>query len=474
MRIILIDDELNIRRTVVPVLKGMGHDVVAAANSRSAMQELEKDTFEVALLDLRLGEENGLDLMGKLLKAQPRLAVIVTTAFATIETAVEAMRQGAFDYLAKPYTPEQLQQALMKVSRTRQLENKVAELESRVSAEAPSPILESVEPVMQKVYELAFKAASTPATILVLGESGTGKSVLARAIHQRSPQAERPFVTVSCPSLSRELLESELFGHVKGAFTGAVQDTFGKVAAADGGTLFLDEIGELPLEIQPKLLRLLQDKEYERVGETKLRRANVRLITASNRDLEQAVKSGQFREDLYYRLNVISIRMPSLRERPGDLPRIAQEWLRFFGNQVGKELTDFTPAALHALQTYSWPGNLRELRNVIERSTILAEKKEIDITDLPENLHRPSSSGVSVGSKTSLEELEAEHIKRIIMSTPSLGEAAQILGIDPATLYRKRKRMGMHSGPKKESGEQTPSAQNDDDEDHHDTPANVV
>jgi NtrC-family two-component system response regulator AlgB len=450
MRIIVIDDELNLRRNIVPVLKGMGHEVSAAGNSRSALQEFERETFDVALLDLRLGEENGLELMSKLLKAQPRVAIIVTTAFATIETAVEAMRQGAFDYLAKPFTPEQLQQTLVKVARTRQLENRVAELESRVSAEAPTPILDSVEPVMQKVYDLAFKAAATPATILILGESGTGKSVLARAVHQKSPQAERPFVTVSCPSLSRELLESELFGHVKGAFTGAVADTFGKIAAADGGTLFLDEIGELPLEIQPKLLRLLQDKEYERVGETKLRRANVRLITATNRDLEMAVKNGQFREDLYYRLNVISIRMPSLRERPGDLPRIAQEWLRFFGQQVGKELASFTPAALQALQTYSWPGNLRELRNVIERSTILAEKKEIDLSDLPENLHRPSSSGVNVGSKASLDELEAEHIRRIIASSGSLGEAAQILGIDPATLYRKRKRMGLPSGTRRQ------------------------
>jgi len=184
------------------------------------------------------------------------------------------------------------------------------------------------------------------------------------------------------------------------------------------------------------------------------------------------VKNGQFREDLYYRLNVISIRMPSLRERPGDLPRIATEWLRFFANQVGKDLTGFSPSALHALQTYSWPGNLRELRNVIERSTILAEKKEIDLNDMPENLHRPISSGVSVGSKASLEELEAEHIKRIIMSTPSLGEAAQILGIDPATLYRKRKRMGMHPGPRKQGEEDTP--QSSDDEDHHDAPANVA
>ncbi|HMJ88610.1 MAG TPA: sigma-54 dependent transcriptional regulator [Candidatus Acidoferrum sp.] len=451
MRIIVIDDELNLRRTIVPVLKSMGHEVAAAGNSRSALDQFEKDTFDVALLDLRLGEENGLELMTKLQKAQPRCAMIVTTAFATIETAVEAMRQGAFDYLAKPFTPDQLQQALMKVARTRQLENKVAELESRVSAEAPTPILDSVEPVMQKVYDLAFKAAATPATILILGESGTGKSVLARGIHQKSPQADRPCVTVSCPSLSRELLESELFGHVKGAFTGAVSDTFGKVAAADGGTLFLDEIGELPLEIQPKLLRLLQDKEYERVGETKLRRANVRLITATNRDLEQAVKNGQFREDLYYRLNVISVRMPSLRERPGDLPRIAQEWLRFFGQQVGKDLASFTPEALQALQTYSWPGNLRELRNVIERSTILADKREIDLSDLPENLHRPSSSGVNVGSKASLDELEAEHIRRIIASSSSLGEAAQILGIDPATLYRKRKRMGLPSGTRKPS-----------------------
>jgi NtrC-family two-component system response regulator AlgB len=273
MRIILIDDELNVRRTVVPVLKGMGHEVVAAANGRAALQELERETFDVALLDLRLGEENGLDLLSKLLKAQPRLAIIVTTAFATIETAVEAMRQGAFDYLAKPYTPDQLQQALLKVARTRQLENKVAELESRVSQEAPSPILESVEPVMQKVYDLAFKAAATPATILIMGESGTGKSVVARAIHQKSPQADRTFVTVSCPSLSRELLESELFGHVKGAFTGAVSDTFGKVAAADGGTLFLDEIGELPLEIQPEAApSFAGQRSTSASAETKLRR----------------------------------------------------------------------------------------------------------------------------------------------------------------------------------------------------------
>ena len=240
------------------------------------------------------------------------------------------MRRGAFDFIPKPFTPEQIRQVLQKIVRTRSLEQRVRQLESQLADESPEIDLTSLEPAVQRVLEMAFKAADTTATILILGPSGTGKNVLAREIHRRSAQRERPFVTVNCPSLSKELLESELFGHVKGAFTGAVQDTFGKVAAAEGGTLFLDEIGEMPLEIQPKLLRLLQDREYERVGEARPRQAGVRVIAASNRNLAEEMKAGRFREDLFYRLNVITVALPGLHERPADLLRLAGNYLVFF------------------------------------------------------------------------------------------------------------------------------------------------
>jgi NtrC-family two-component system response regulator AlgB len=275
--------------------------------------------------------------------------------------------------------------------------------------------------------------------VLLLGESGTGKSVLARAMHQRSQRRGGAFVTVSCPSLSRELLESDLFGHVKGAFTGAHADTLGKVAAADGGTLFLDEIGELPLEIQAKLLRLLQEREYERVGETKPRRANVRVISATNRDLSQAVADGKFREDLFYRLNVISLRLPPLRERAVDIEKIALNLLPFFASHSGKSVGSFSPDALEALRQYAWPGNLRELRNVIERAVILSNGEAIETEDLTDTIE--ASAEIRLGGKLTLEEVKAEHVRRVITNTRTLEEAAAVLGIDPATLYRQRKKL---------------------------------
>jgi NtrC-family two-component system response regulator AlgB len=390
------------------------------------------------LLDLRLSQESGLNVLEEILRISPKTSVVMMTAYASIETAVEAMRRGAFDYLPKPCTPEQVRQVLGRIERTQQLERRVVELESRLGAESPEIDLTTQSPVMQKTLDTAFRAADSEATVLILGESGTGKSVLARAMHQRSPRRRGAFVTVSCPSLSRELLESELFGHVKGAFTGAHMETHGKVAAADGGTLFLDEIGELPVEIQAKLLRLLQEREYERLGETKPRRANVRIISATNRDLSQAVATGTFREDLYYRLNVISLRMPSLRDRTVDLEKLAQTQLQFLSAHSGKAARRFSPEALDAMHNYTWPGNLRELRNVIERAVILSAGKEIVPADLVDTIQPVSE--VRLGGKVTLEQIEAEHIRRVVANARTLDEAAQILGIDPATLYRRRKK----------------------------------
>jgi two-component system, NtrC family, response regulator AlgB len=415
------------------------HEVATASTAQEALRRMEAGPFQVILLDLKLQQDSGLDLLAEILRRDPNTSVVIVTAYASIETAVEAMRRGAFDFLAKPCTPEQVRQVLEKIERTRRLQNRVLELETRLSAESPEVDLESEAPVMEKALNIAVKAAASDATVLLLGESGTGKSMLARAMHERSSRGKAPFVTVSCPSLSRELLESELFGHVKGAFTGALVETVGKVTVAEGGTLFLDEIGDLPLEIQAKLLRLLQEKEYERVGDTRSRRADVRIISATNKDLGPAVTAGRFREDLYYRLNVISIQIPPLRDRSADLPRIAEKQLQFFSRRSGKPAFSFSPEAMQAIRAYSWPGNLRELRNVIERAVILAESDRIEPSDLGDIAQ--GTTEFRLGGRASLEEIENEHIRKVLANSRTIDEAAHILGIDPATLYRRKKRL---------------------------------
>lgn len=444
MRALIIDDEESIRQTTGVLLEGMGHEVVRVENRATALKQLDKGPFDIAFLDLKLDGESGLDLLPELLNSHPHMDVVVCTAYASIETAVEAMRRGATDFLPKPFTPEQVRQMLSKIGKKRKLEGRVVQLEDRLSADWPGADLNTSEPAMQKVLALAFKASATPASIMILGDSGTGKTVLARAIHERSPQRDHAFVTISCPSLSRELLESELFGRVKGAYTGALSDTWGKVSVADGGTLFFDEIGELPVEIQPKLLRLLQEKEYERLGESKTRRANVRVVAATNRDLEQAVRDGRFREDLFYRLNVITLRLPPLRERLGDLKRIADGYLRFFASQCGKRFDGFSADAEQAMRQYAWPGNVRELRNVVEHAVILAGGDQIEPEDLPDKLNqtiqRQNGSSVQVGMQISLDQLETEHIRRVIAQSSTMDEAARTLGIGRSTLYKKTRK----------------------------------
>ncbi len=292
---------------------------------------------------------------------------------------------------------------------------------------------------MKAAIDVVERAAATRATVLILGENGTGKSQLARHVHERSAVADGPFITVSCPSLSRELLESELFGHVRGAFTGAVKDKWGKVEAARGGTLFLDELGELPAELQPKLLRLLQERAYERVGDTKTRTADVRVVAATNRDLAAAVKAGTFREDLYYRLNVIAVTVPPLRDRPADLARLAQVFLHFFAEESGRTVRTFSAPAWSAIRAHGWPGNLRELRNAIERAAILAAGEQIELADLPTEISATRTAAVELGGMVALDAVEQEHVRRVIARSVKLTDAAAVLGIDIATLYRKRK-----------------------------------
>ena len=359
------------------------------------------------------------------------------------------MRRGAVDFLEKPFLRAQLHRVLARVRQFHQLNQNIERLEREVTdtkSQNPELLLDFSSPQMRAIMEVLARAARSPASILLLGESGTGKSALARVVHQQSLLHDHPFVTVSCPSLSKELLESELFGHVKGSFTGAVKDRWGKVKAATGGTLFLDEIGDLPLEIQPKLLRLLQEREYERLGENITRTADIRVIAATNRDLKKRMADGAFREDLYFRLNVIAVEVPPLRNRPGDLLRLAGHYLRHFAGQCGRSVTGYSPEALARIHANRWPGNLRELRNAVERAVILCKQDLIQAEDLPLDPGGNNQDGPAApqpGDLISLEKLEDFHIRKVLERTSSVAEAAQVLGIDDGTIYRRRKKMGL-------------------------------
>src|SRR5580692_3609807 len=416
MDFLVIDDDKTFRDATCFLIEDEGHYAEGVDSGQIGMTWLKDEKYDAILLDMNLGNENGLDILPQIQKQYPQIPVVIITAQGSIQTAVEAMRRGASDFLEKPFQRDQFVTVLARIQRLGKMGQQIKRLEQEVSetrAQSIEPIFDFTTPAIKNAMDVLLRAAKTPASILILGESGTGKTVAARVVHQNSHLAEKPFVTVSCPSLSKELLESELFGHVKGSFTGAIKDHWGKVRAADGGTLFLDEIGDLPIEIQPKLLRLLQEREYERLGENVTRQANVRIIAATNRDLKKRVAEGAFREDLYFRLNVITVEMPPLRSLDSDVVRFAEHYTKFFAAQCARKIEGFSPEAVACLRAYSWPGNLRELRNSIERAVIMARHEKIIPADFPADMYQ-NKAGVSgsadsvaqVGSLISLEKLE--------------------------------------------------------------------
>jgi len=447
MKLLLIGDERKNRRMFS---WGFASDPyrVRMAHSRPMVDAaITAESFQAACIDLKMQDDNPAAILEILRRRVAELPVVALVGPDDLDGMAAVKRLGVSAHLVTPFSIESLQEtlkahALPESPSVLLPERSVAETVDAGEVPAAPTKVSTEDDASRRMLELAMRAANSQAAILILGETGTGKTQLAQMIHQHSALRNKSLVTVNCPCLSHELLESDLFGHVRGAFTGAVQDTWGKVAAAEGGTLFLDEIGDLPMALQPKLLRLLQDKQYERVGETNPRRAHVRIVAATNRNLKREVAAGRFREDLYYRLNVISVEVPALRSRPAQILGAAQSFLDGICRQLGKPIPELTEAARRGLTAHSWPGNLRELRNVIERAAILSSATELGPDDFPGVLAAGSAPQPQVGAPVSLHALETAHIQMVVASSSSLEEAARILEIDKSTLYRKRKQMG--------------------------------
>ena len=443
LSVLILDDEPLARDALEHCLAQEPHRVKSVGRVAEAEAALEDDLFDVAFLDLRLEEGSGIDVIPHFLKAAPWLRIVVVTAHESVESAVQAIRAGAVDYLAKPFKPAEVRALIAKLQAARDRERSL-ESDRAEGEEKGRPVLQSHDPVMQKTLEMARRVAETDATILLTGESGTGKGVLARAIHGWSARSRGPFSTIHCPALSRDLLKSELFGHVKGAFTGAVKSQPGQIETTQGGTLFLDEVAELPEEIQPRLLRFLQDREYERVGDPRTRKADVRLITATNRDLQSAIQEGSFRRDLYYRLNVIEIEVPALRAHPDDILPLAEAFLYKFAREYNRRVEGFSDEAQRRLRAYTWPGNVRELENAVQRAVILCQGAMVGPELLPGPLGEMASSVLDDsgggGELVSLDRMEANYIRHVLASTRTIEEAARILGISTTTLWRRRRK----------------------------------
>jgi len=445
-RILVVDDESIVCESCQRILQEEGYEVECTQDGKEAFEKMRANPFDVVITDLKMPGIDGMDVLKILQKDYPETIIIMITGFSTVETAVEAMKLGAFDYIPKPFTPDEVSIVVKKAveKRNLMLENFYLRQELRDKYGFQNIIGRSKR--MQDVYRIIAKVAMTDSTALIFGQSGTGKELIARAIHFNSPRGPRSFVAVDCSSLAETLLESELFGHVRGAFTGAVTAKKGLFEEADSGTCFLDEIGDISLAMQAKLLRVLQEHEIKRVGGTETLKIDVRIVAATNKNLEELVAEKKFREDLFYRLNVVSIHLPSLRERPDDIPLLADHFLRKFAAQNNKPVCRISPEAMDILNRYGWPGNVRELENVIERTATLTSTNLILPEDLPRRLHlEPAQIDMgSLPSRIPLSELEKLYIQKVLEETGgNKKRAADILGIDRRTLYRMANRLGL-------------------------------
>jgi DNA-binding NtrC family response regulator len=443
-----VDDDRHVLSSMADWLREQGYKVDTAGTFAEGVAALDRKAFDVVLADIRLGDGDGFDLLAYARRVRPDASVILLTGYGSVEAAVEAIRQGAFDFLTKPLIDQELEVAIERALNQREVIEENRTLRAQLDLRFGMENLVGHDHRMLRIYDMVDSVADTRATVLVTGESGTGKSLVARAIHRRSSRRDRPFVEVACGALPETLLESELFGHVAGAFTGAVGEKLGKFMQADGGTIFLDEVSTASPAMQVKLLRVLQDLEFEQVGGTKTFRVDTRLILATNEDLTRAVAEGRFRQDLFYRINVINIELPPLRERISDIPLLAEHFLRQVCADSGKQVQGFSEEAMTALQRFRWPGNVRELENVIERAVLLGKGSEIGIDDLPAAVMAAGPVRMEPVGTQSLKQALAAPERQIILEVLEANQwnrhtTAEVLGINRTTLYKKMKRLGL-------------------------------
>lgn len=446
-KILIVDDEQDICRALTFLLKREDYDVAAVNSGEEALEKIAKENYDVVITDLKMGKVDGMTVLEKTKEMSPDTAVLMITAFASIESAVEAMKKGAVDYIVKPFHNEEIRLTVKRILEQKKLITENIALKQQISQRlnACRDFVANSESMI-KIVETLEKVIPTKSNILILGESGTGKGLVAELIHCNSPRRDKPFISINCSAIPEGLLESELFGYKKGAFTGAVADKIGLIPLAHQGTFFLDEIGDMPLNLQTKLLKTLETGEVYPLGDTKPRVVDIRLIAATNADIEKHVKEGKFREDLYYRLNVIEIKVPPLRERKDDIETLARHFLKKFSEEHRKDIRGFDTQALAALIDYSWPGNVRELSNVVERAVVLAGGPSITLQELPDKLKKEEQEREYSTLKVYLSDYEKNLLlKMYTVHNKNKEETAKALGIDLATLYRKFKRYGIET-----------------------------